>query len=104
MSTTRPSSDPVPAAPVTPADDGPVTTPGQGPAPQVEREFTVRAMTSRELVTRRFLRHRGALAGMIVFLGTVLLAFSSIGFAGIPGWWGLSYETPATVVNNGRMS
>jgi len=104
MSTTRPPSDPVPAAPVTPADVGPVTAAADGPGPQVEREFTVRAMTSRELITRRFLRHRGALGGLLVFLGTIVLSYSSIGFAGLPGWWGLDYETPATVVNSGRMS
>jgi ABC-type dipeptide/oligopeptide/nickel transport system permease subunit len=104
MSTTRPPSDPVPPAPVTPADAGPVTAAAGGSGTQVEREFTVRAMTSRELITRRFLRHRGALGGLLVFLTTVLLSFSSIGFAGVPGWWGLDYETPATVVNGGRMS
>jgi ABC-type dipeptide/oligopeptide/nickel transport system permease subunit len=103
MSTTRPPSDP-PAAPVTPADEGPVTAAADGPTGQVEREFTIRAMTSRELITRRFLRHRGALGGLVVFLTTVLLAFTSIGFAGIPGWWGLDYEAPANVVNGGRMS
>jgi peptide/nickel transport system permease protein len=103
MSTTRPSSDPTPAAPVTPADDAPATAPGTAPE-QVEREFTIRARTSRELVTRRFLRHRAALAGMVVFVATVVLAFSSIGFGPLPGWWGLDYESPNTVVNSGKMT
>jgi ABC-type dipeptide/oligopeptide/nickel transport system permease subunit len=106
MSTTRPSSDPTPVAPVTPADEAPVTTPpGDGAsAQQVEREFTIRAMTSRQLVTRRFLRHRGALAGLTVFLFTVILSFSSIGIGPIPGWWGQSFETPNTVLNSGHMT
>ena len=104
MSTTRPPSSPVPAAPVTPADAGPVAAAADRPGTQVEREFTIRAMSSRELITRRFLRHRGALGGMIVFLTTIVLAFSSIGVAGIPGWWGLDYASPATVVEGGRMS
>src|SRR5687767_5942976 len=106
MSTTRPPSDPTPVTPVTPPDVAPpVTTPGDASsAPQVEREFTVRAMTSRQLILRRFLRHRAALAGLAVFLTTVFLAFTSIGFGPLPGWWNLDYESPATVVNAGRMS
>ena len=67
MSATRPPRDGTPVTPVTPADDAPVAAQaaagatGNGTVP--EREFTVRAMTQRELVTRRFVRHRGALAG-----------------------------------------
>jgi peptide/nickel transport system permease protein len=94
----------VPPAPVTPADAGPVAAAADGSGTVVEREFTIRAMTSRELITRRFLRHRGALGGLLVFLTTLVLSFSSIGVAGIPGWWGLDYETPATVVNGGKMT
>jgi peptide/nickel transport system permease protein len=72
------------------------------PAPgSVEREFTVKAMTQRQLVTRRFFRHRGALVGMTVFLFTVIMAFSSIGVAGIPGWWGKSYAATAEVERPG---
>jgi ABC-type dipeptide/oligopeptide/nickel transport system permease subunit len=105
MSTTRPPSDPTPVAPVTPADDATVTTPRDGSsAPQVEREFTVRARTSRELVLRRFLRHRGALAGLTVFLLTVIVSFTSIGFGPVPGWWYLDFASPNTVVNGGKMS
>jgi peptide/nickel transport system permease protein len=61
-------------------------------------------MTQRELVTRRFFRHRGAMGGLIVFLFVVLLAFSSIGVGPVPGWYGQSYTTPGTVVNSGRMT
>lgn len=74
--------------------------PGHG----VEREFTVKAMTQRQLVTRRFFRHRGAMGGLFVFLFVVLLAFSSIGVGPVPGWYGKSYTKPATVVNSGRMT
>jgi len=78
--------------------------PSGQPAAQVEREFTVRAMTQRQLVTRRFFRHRGAMAGLIVFLFVLVLAFSSIGIAGLPGWWGQSYATSGEVVDGGRMT
>ncbi|HYY10578.1 MAG TPA: ABC transporter permease [Kineosporiaceae bacterium] len=70
----------------------------------VEREFTIKARSQRELVTRRFFRHRGAMGGLIVFVFVLLLAYSSVGFLGIPGWWGQSYETTGTVVNGGSMT
>jgi ABC-type dipeptide/oligopeptide/nickel transport system permease subunit len=97
---TLPPSTDVPdpeAHPLMGEPSNPLTT-NLDPAPgSVEREFTVRARTQRQLVSRRFFRHRGALVGMAVFLFTVILAFSSIGFAGIPGWWNKSYEATATV-------
>lgn len=71
---------------------------------QVEREFTVKAMTQRQLVTRRFLRHRGAMGGLFLFAATVLLAFSSIGVAGIPGWWSQSYSASGIVTGGGKMT
>ena len=41
---------------------------------QVEREFTIKARSQREMVTRRFLRHRLAMASLIVFIGLVVLS------------------------------
>jgi ABC-type dipeptide/oligopeptide/nickel transport system permease subunit len=77
----------------------PVRPPGAaGP----EREFTVKARTQRQLVTRRFFRHRGAMVALVTFLAVVLLSMTSIGFAGIPGWWGQDYKTTSEVVNLGR--
>lgn len=55
-----------------------------------------------QLVRRRFFRHRGALISIIVLSLITLLAFSSVGFAGIPGWWGKSYLDAANVVDGGR--
>jgi ABC-type dipeptide/oligopeptide/nickel transport system permease subunit len=81
-----------------------------GPVPEasaltsVEREFTIKARTQREMVTRRFFRHRGAMAGLIVFVLVLLLAYSSIGILGLPGWWHQSYETTGTVQNQGAMT
>ncbi len=40
-----------------------------------EREFTVRVRTQREIVFRRFLKHRAAVVSMVVFLLVVLFAF-----------------------------
>jgi ABC-type dipeptide/oligopeptide/nickel transport system permease subunit len=87
------------AAPLEPTPPGPVTQAVTGQ--QAEREFTVKAMTQRELVTRRFLRHRGAMAGLAIFLFTLILAYSSIGAFGLPGWWGHSYAKTGSVVHGG---
>jgi peptide/nickel transport system permease protein len=62
----------------------------------------IKARSQGELVRRRFFRHRGALFGMVLLGFVVLLAFTSIGFAGIPGWWKHDYISTGTLVNNGR--
>jgi peptide/nickel transport system permease protein len=81
---------------------GPVPQPSAARAP--EREFTVQALTQRELVTRRFLRHRGAMAGLAVFLLVLLLSYTSLGAFGLPGWYGHAYATTGGVVNGGSPS
>ncbi|HTY27458.1 MAG TPA: hypothetical protein VMD51_04815, partial [Mycobacterium sp.] len=70
-------------------------------AGQVEREFTIKAMTQRQLVVRRFLRHRGAMVGLAVFLLTLVLAYSSIGLLGLPGWWHQNYASTGLVSDGG---
>ncbi len=54
------------------------------------------------LVLRRFLRHRGAMAALVVLLFVVLLAFTSIGIGPIPGWWGKNTVDLYPQVNMGR--
>lgn len=55
-----------------------------------------------QLVRRRFFRHRRAMISIIVLAVITLLAFSSVGFAGIPGWWGKSYLDAGNIINGGR--
>ncbi len=71
------------------------------PAKSGGNEFGVKARTQSEIVRRRFFRHRGAMMGMIVFVFIVLLAFTSIGFGPVPGWWPLDYAATAPLVNGG---
>jgi ABC-type dipeptide/oligopeptide/nickel transport system permease subunit len=40
-----------------------------------------------QIVRRRFFRHKGAMASLVVLFGVVLLSITSIGFGPIPGWW-----------------
>jgi peptide/nickel transport system permease protein len=74
--------------------------PDDGPGP--EREFTVKARTQGQMVRRRFLRHRGAMASLVVLVGIVLLAFTSIGIGPIPGWWPQDYLATGPSVDGGR--
>ncbi len=55
-----------------------------------------------QLVLRRFLHHRAAMVSLVFLIFIVILAFTSLGFAGIPGWWKHNYLDPMPVVNGGR--
>jgi peptide/nickel transport system permease protein len=60
---------------------------GLGPAPV----RPVAAKTEFRIVARRFFKHKAARAGLIVMALIILLAFTSIGFGPIPGWWRYNY-------------
>lgn len=61
----------------------------------------VEGLSQGQIVLRRFTRHKGALAGMIV-LGTVaLLAITSMGIGPIPGWWKFQDFLGSGTVQNG---
>lgn len=59
----------------------------------IENEVTTtdKSYSQGQLVLRRFLRHRAAMTASVVLLLIVLLAFTSIGFGPIPGWWPHNY-------------
>ncbi len=40
-----------------------------------------------QIVRSRFFRHKGAMVGLAVLIFVVLLAFTSVGFGPVPGWW-----------------
>jgi len=61
----------------------------------------VEGLSQGQIVRRRFFRHRGALVGLLTLVAVSVLAYSSIGAFGIPGWWKFDYRTPADVVNGG---
>lgn len=63
--------------------------------------MSIVARTQAQLVRRRFFRHRAAMISLTILVLVILLAFTSIGFAGIPGWWIWNYYTPGKVVNKG---
>ena len=54
-----------------------------------------KGLSQGQLVRKRFFGHTAAVVSMVIFAGVVIMAFTSVGYAGIPGWWKWDYvETP----------
>ncbi len=86
--------------PITPFDPAVPAHTGS-PTPDAE-EPTTAAQSQSSLVYRRFVRHRGAMVGVAILVLTIVLVYSSIGWAGISGWWKWDYTSPSPVVNGGH--
>ncbi len=52
-----------------------------------------------QLIRRRFFRHTGALISLAVLVFVAVLAYTSIGFGPIPGWWDKDTASTYPVVN-----
>ncbi len=65
-------------------------------------DLTQKSYSQGELIRRRFFRHRGAMISLGLLLFITIMAFSSIGYGFLPGWWGKDYYSAATVVDGGR--
>jgi peptide/nickel transport system permease protein len=69
--------------------------------------LTVEARTQGEMIRRRFIRHKGALAGLIMLAFVFVLTISSIGYTipllgiHIPGWWGKNFTDIAASIDGG---
>ncbi|HSE10114.1 MAG TPA: ABC transporter permease [Nocardioidaceae bacterium] len=61
----------------------------------------VEGLSQGQIVRRRFLRHKGAIIGLVSVSLVAILAFSSIGFGPVPGWWKWDHVTPQQVANPG---
>lgn len=82
------------AEPGTPADD-------HGRGEGVGQLKEVEGLSQGQLVWRRFIRHRGAIFGMVVLIAIAVLSISSMGIFGIPGWWKYQdYASTHDIVNN----
>ena len=64
----------------------------------------VEGLSQGQIVRRRFFRHRGALVGLAAIALVALIAYTSIGALGIPGWWKFDPTTPGNVENGGTPS
>ena len=83
------------------AEDRAAAAQGSATSSTAAQGLSIVARTQGQLVRRRFLRHRAAMISLTILVLVILLAYTSIGFAGIPGWWIWNYYTPAKVVNKG---
>ena len=68
----------------------------------------IEGLSQGQIVRKRFFRHWGAVASMVVLALIVLLSFTSVGlsFGGIriPGWWPYDWEQNPPLVNGGAPS
>lgn len=82
----------------------PVTPSGQLPedleAAVVPDE--VKGLSQSAIVRKRFIGNTPAVVSIVVFVLIAVMAFTSIGFLGVPGWWHYNYEDFSTQVNGGR--
>ncbi len=64
----------------------------------------VEGRSQSQIVRERFFRHRGALGGLAAIAMVALIAYTSIGAFGLPGWWKYDATTLNPVTNGGRPS
>lgn len=80
-----------------------IATPPSGiPDEPVENALELKdvaGLSQGQIVLRRFLRHRGAIAGLVTIGLIVLLAITSIGVGPIPGWWKYDPSNQHDLVN-----
>lgn len=55
-----------------------------------------------QIVRRRFRHNSAAVVAVVVFFAIVVLAFTSIGFGPLPGWWQWGYNEQPQVLDGGR--
>lgn len=66
------------------------------------RQQTGKSYSQGQLVRRRFRNHKAAMVSAVFLALIFILAFTSIGYAGIPGWWDKDYAAAGAVVNGGN--
>lgn len=97
LESVAPEAPPVLGGPI---DDSSTETVGRGEGVGEARE--VQGLTQGQIVLARFVRHRGAMAGVIILLLVCLLSFTSMGIGPIRGWWKYQdYLASGTPVNGG---
>ena len=67
----------------------------------IEPIIEAKGLSQGQIVRKRFLGHSGAIIGLVVFSLIFILAFTSVGYLGIPGWWKYNHEQVSPLVNGG---
>jgi peptide/nickel transport system permease protein len=61
----------------------------------------VEGLSQGQIVRRRFGHNMGAVISVVVLVVVAILAFSSIGFGSVPGWWKWNYTEQPDIINKG---
>lgn len=61
-----------------------------------------RSLSQNQLVLRRFFSHKPAVLSLIILVFCAVMAFSSLGYGPIPGWWDKTHTATGPVVDGGR--
>ncbi|MDO5533625.1 MAG: ABC transporter permease [Propionibacteriaceae bacterium] len=70
----------------------------------VGEEMEVQGLSQGQIVWGRFIRHRGAIFGLVTISSVFLLSLLSMGIGPIPGLWHVQDISSGDVVNGGRPS
>ncbi len=83
----------------------PISTPPSEPVGEhLENEIELKevaGLSQGQIVRRRFLRHKGAILGLVMLGSTALLAITSVGIGPVSGWWQWGPRETPSVVNPG---
>ncbi|WP_298251660.1 ABC transporter permease [uncultured Arthrobacter sp.] len=99
MTTQSPSDFPLHAqstatGPVHPDADAESTPAGE---PEQERK----GLSQGQIVRKKFFDNTAAIISLVIFVVIFLLAFTSVGFAGIPGWWKYNHTEFVPLLDGG---
>lgn len=62
----------------------------------------VAGLSQAQIVRRRFVRHKGAMISLVVLIGIIVMAATSVGWGPIPGWWKWGYAENVPIVASDR--
>lgn len=83
--------------PDTPRNDAGPDPRETGPVAEPE----TKGLSQSQLVRKRFIGNTAAIISLVVFVLTVLLAFTSMGYLGIPGWWKYNHTEFSPLIDGG---
>lgn len=61
-----------------------------------------RSYSQGQLIRRRFFSHKPAMISLVALIAVIVLAFSSIGFGILPGWWDKHHQATGSIIDGGR--
>lgn len=61
----------------------------------------IEGLSQAQIVRKRFLHNTGAVISVFVLVAVIVLAFTSIGFGPLPGWWKWGFREQPAVIDGG---